>query len=180
MCNEHQEIRLRHPTERNAGTHAKDCAGLVWRQNELLAQIFCLPSSPDLNPLDFSLWRHIDEKACKTRLSNTIQHKASVNLVWRSIRKGFVRVVWKSLRLRLERVIAAKDDHIIIGCYYIVMLQKLYKFTLNFVTVGVWSYKTKQEFCKARYTFSFVIYSYRPVFFLLDSNYFALSSVIAF
>ena len=38
--------------------------------------------SQDLNPLDFSLWILIEEKACKTRHSNTNELKASVNRAW--------------------------------------------------------------------------------------------------
>ena len=35
---DHQEIRLRLPSERSPGTHGKDCEGLIGRQHELLTQ----------------------------------------------------------------------------------------------------------------------------------------------
>ena len=50
---------------RSAGTHGNDCAGLVGRRPELLAHRFWLPQLPDLNPLDFSLWTHIEEMLAK-------------------------------------------------------------------------------------------------------------------
>ena len=72
---------------------------------------FWPPQSPDLNPLDFSVWAHIEARACKTRHSNTDELKASVNRAWAYMKKNFVRKACKSFRPRLERVIAAKGGH---------------------------------------------------------------------
>ena len=79
--------------------------------------------------------------ACKTCHNNTDELKASVNRVWQSTRKSFVRKVCKSFKPRLERVIAVKSGHIesfdVFGSHYIAMLQKLFNFTTNYVTIGV-------------------------------------------
>lgn len=73
---------------------------------------FWPPQSPDLNPLDYSIWTHVQSKACKCRHSNLDELKASVNRVWASMRKKYVRRVCKGFRPRLNRVIDAEGRHI--------------------------------------------------------------------
>ena len=51
------------------------------------------PQSPDLNPLDYSVWAHIENKACKVRHSNTEELKSSVGHAWASMRKDYIRKV---------------------------------------------------------------------------------------
>jgi len=69
---------------------------------------FWPPQSPDLNPLDYSVWPHVESKACKDRHNNIEELKASVNSTWARMRKDYVRNVCKDFRPRLNRVIAAK------------------------------------------------------------------------
>ena len=52
---------------------------------------FWPPQSPDLNPLDYSVWTHIESKACKVRHSSVEELKSSVNRSWVSMRKYFIR-----------------------------------------------------------------------------------------
>ena len=73
---------------------------------------FWPPQSPDLNPLDYSVWTHIESKACKVRHSSVEELKSSVNRSWASMRKDFIRKVCKGFRPRLSRVIAAEGGHI--------------------------------------------------------------------
>ena len=73
---------------------------------------FLPPQSPDLNPLDYSIWTHVQSKACKCRQSNVDELKASVNRAWASMRKEYVRRVCKGFRPRLNRVIDAEGSHI--------------------------------------------------------------------
>ena len=73
---------------------------------------FWPPQSPDLNPLDYSVWAQIEHKACATRHSNVDALKTSVDRAWSSMRKDYVRKVCASFRPRLERVIAAEGAHI--------------------------------------------------------------------
>ena len=68
---------------------------------------FWPPQSPDLSPLDYSVWPHIESKACKDRHNNTEELKASVNRSWTLMSKDYVRKVCKDFRPRLSRVIAA-------------------------------------------------------------------------
>ncbi|QQP54792.1 Uncharacterized protein FKW44_007738 [Caligus rogercresseyi] len=57
------------------------------------------PQSPDLNPLDFSIWWHVESKACKIRHSNVNDLKTSVNKVWRSCASVRGLFVWGIPRL---------------------------------------------------------------------------------
>ena len=66
----------------------------------------------DLNLLDYSVWPHIESEACKDRLNNTEELKASVNRAWTLMRKDYVRKVRKDFRPRLSRVIAANGGRI--------------------------------------------------------------------
>ncbi|QQP57256.1 Putative transposable element [Caligus rogercresseyi] len=49
------------------------------------------PSSPNLNPLDFSIWQHIENKACGVYHSNISDLKATVNDVWAAMDETYIR-----------------------------------------------------------------------------------------
>ena len=69
------------------------------------------PSSPDCSPLDYSIWSHVERKACKGRHSSITALKRSVNRVWNRIDKPYVRKVCGRFRSRLMRVIATDGGH---------------------------------------------------------------------
>ena len=69
--------------------------------------------SPALNPLDYSVWTHIESKACKVRHSSVEELKSSVNRSWASMRKDFIHKVCKGFRSHLSRVIAAEEGHMV-------------------------------------------------------------------
>ena len=48
------------------------------------------PSPPDLSPLDFSIWGHIEAMACSKRHSSLTALKRSVNCAWRNTNEDFV------------------------------------------------------------------------------------------
>ena len=73
---------------------------------------FWPPQSPDLNPLDFSIWWHVESKACKGRHSNVDELKLSVEKYWKFMKKSYVRSVCQSFRHRLQAVIEAEGDHV--------------------------------------------------------------------
>ena len=68
---------------------------------------FWPPQSPDFNPLDYSVWSHIDSKAFKDRHHNTEELKASVNRAWALMSMDYVRKACKDFLPRMSRVIAA-------------------------------------------------------------------------
>ena len=66
------------------------------------------PSSPDCNPLDYSIWWHIESKACRRRHNSLISLKRAVNKAWRAMEKAYVVGACQAFRARLEKVVAAK------------------------------------------------------------------------
>ena len=65
------------------------------------------PQSPDLNPLDYSVWWHIESRACATRHASVAALKRAVNKEWRLMDQAYVKNTCKAFRHRLERIIAA-------------------------------------------------------------------------
>ena len=84
---------------------------LVEKNMNFRKKDFWPPQSPDLNPLDYSIWWHIQNRACKVRHSNTEELKSLVNRAWASMRKDYVRTVCKAFRSRQQRVIEANGQH---------------------------------------------------------------------
>ena len=72
---------------------------------------FWPPQSPDLNPLDFSIWWHVESKACRVRHSSIEDLKSSVQKEWKKMNKDYVIKVCESFRKRVEAVIAANGGH---------------------------------------------------------------------
>jgi hypothetical protein len=46
------------------------------------------PQSPDLNPLDYSIWGVVEAKACRTSHPNITTLKASITSAWNSLSEG--------------------------------------------------------------------------------------------
>ena len=63
-------------------------------------------NSPDLNPLDYSIWNAVASKACAVPHENTKTLKAAVNRAWRGLSPTYVQSTCKIFRKRLEKVIA--------------------------------------------------------------------------
>jgi hypothetical protein len=63
------------------------------------------PNSPDLNPLDFSIWSVIEDKACKTPHSSLADLKVSVAKAWKAMKSEYIIKTCRDFRPRLERVI---------------------------------------------------------------------------
>ena len=64
------------------------------------------PSSPDLNPLDYSVWSVVENKACKTSHANVDHLKLSIIKVWKAMTKAYLMKTCSQFRTRLEKVIA--------------------------------------------------------------------------
>jgi transposase len=63
------------------------------------------PSSPDLNPLDFSVWSVIEAKACKVPHSSVAALKDSIAKAWRYMSKDYLKRTCAQFRARIEKVI---------------------------------------------------------------------------
>lgn len=73
---------------------------------------FWPPQSPDLNPLDYSVWWQVEKNACKDRHPNIDALKDSVNKEWRRMHKDYIMKVCQGFRTRLEDVIKANGAQI--------------------------------------------------------------------
>lgn len=63
------------------------------------------PNSPDLNPLDYSIWSVVEEKACRTPHSSLADLKVSVAKAWNSMKSEYIIKTCRDFRPRLERMI---------------------------------------------------------------------------
>ena len=70
------------------------------------------PSSPDLNPLDFSIWAYVQAKACKVQHPNLDALQLSVSKVWNDMTEAFIRSTCSTFRPRIEAVIEAEGGYI--------------------------------------------------------------------
>jgi len=73
---------------------------------------FWPPQSPDLNPLDYSIWWHGESRACKNRHNSVDALKSSVEREWRRMSKDYVSNVCSAFRGRLEAVLASNGGQI--------------------------------------------------------------------
>ena len=65
------------------------------------------PNSPDLNPLDYSVWWHVERKACAKPHSNVDALKASISKVWAAMDSDYIVTTCAGFRRRIEAVIEA-------------------------------------------------------------------------
>jgi transposase len=70
------------------------------------------PSSPDLNPLDFSIWATVQARVNVKMYPNTDALKASISKVWADLSGDDIRNVCARFRPRVEAVIAAEGGYI--------------------------------------------------------------------
>jgi inhibitor of nuclear factor kappa-B kinase subunit alpha len=70
------------------------------------------PSSPDLNPLDFSIWAYVQARACAHQHSNIESLKESVSKEWSKMPASYIRTVCSKFRPRIEAVIEAGGGYI--------------------------------------------------------------------
>lgn len=69
---------------------------------------FWPPSSPNLNPLDYFVWTHVEEKACATAHPNITAMKQAVNEIWARMDADILKSAISKFRSRLQKCIAAE------------------------------------------------------------------------
>ena len=67
------------------------------------------PTSPDLNPLDYSVRGILECEACKNSHSSVDDLKTSIVKAWRALSKDYLVHMCRQFRTRLERVIDLED-----------------------------------------------------------------------
>lgn len=68
------------------------------------------PSSPDLNPLDYAIWGHLESKINRTSHSSVKALKSVISREWKKISPSYISNVCKSFRSRLTKVIEKEGD----------------------------------------------------------------------
>lgn len=69
---------------------------------------FWPPSSPDLNPLDYSVWWQMESKVNRVRKNSLDNLRSSIAKEWKALDKNYVCNVCAAFRRRLEKVVAAE------------------------------------------------------------------------
>ena len=69
-------------------------------------------SSPDLNPMDFSIWSILEKNSCAMPHSTLESLKKTLVREWEKIPQKTIRAAVESFRGRIERVIALEGGHI--------------------------------------------------------------------
>ena len=70
------------------------------------------PSSPDLNPLDYSVWANLEARACAKPHKNVELLKASLIREWQKIPQEELRNAVGKFRTRLRAVVSQKGGYI--------------------------------------------------------------------
>lgn len=70
------------------------------------------PSSPDLNPMDFSIWSILESKACSSNHSNVNALKQKLTTCWEEISEETIRAACSQVPDRLRRLVKAKGGYI--------------------------------------------------------------------
>lgn len=70
------------------------------------------PQSPDLNPLDYSIWATVEDSACKKPHPSVPALQRSIVRSWKQMTASYIKKTSEAFRSRLEAVVAARGGHI--------------------------------------------------------------------
>ena len=70
------------------------------------------PNSPDANPLDYSVWSILQNKACATRHTSEDALKRALQKAWDEIPVEQLASIVENFPKRLRAIVAAKGGHI--------------------------------------------------------------------
>ena len=80
--------------------------------SEFWGSEFWPPSAPELNPLDYSIWSYLQEKACNKTHSSVTALKRSILAAWDSMSDEYIRKVCSTFRRRVQAVVDADGGFI--------------------------------------------------------------------
>ena len=69
-------------------------------------------NSPDLNPMDYSIWGILESKACSSQHTSLQSLKSNLIAEWNKIDENMLKNITKTFNERLRRVINAKGGYI--------------------------------------------------------------------
>jgi len=69
------------------------------------------PNSPDLNPVDYSIWSVVEERIYQQRIQNTDELRQRLVSVWKDLEQHIVDTAIDQWRRRLTACIRARGGH---------------------------------------------------------------------
>ena len=70
------------------------------------------PQSPDLNPLDYSIWATVEDSACNKPHSSVAALERSIRKCWTQMEDSYIRITCQAFRRRLQAVIEVNGARI--------------------------------------------------------------------
>lgn len=86
-------------------TSASTVAFLKREKEEFWSKEMWPPSSPNLNPLDYSIWARLVTKVNSKRHTSVTNLKKVIKKEWEAMEKDYIKKVTSRFRSRLERVL---------------------------------------------------------------------------
>lgn len=80
--------------------------------DEFINKSFWPPNSPDLNPMDFSVWGVIEARLRDYSITNLCDLKDAISQIWNELDIEYLRTTTDSVMNRLRNCVKAKGDHI--------------------------------------------------------------------
>jgi len=69
------------------------------------------PNSPDLNPVDYSIWSVVEQCVYQTRIQDTDELRQRLVAVWKDLEQHVIDSAIDQWRLRLRACVRAKGGH---------------------------------------------------------------------
>src|SRR5688572_24401823 len=91
--------------------HANQCARRTTANIVRVSELIC-PNSPDLNPVDYSIWGYLQQLVYRQKIRN-IQHLKEVIVnCWSDISQQFIDGAIDQWSSRIAAVVSARGKHI--------------------------------------------------------------------
>jgi len=80
---------------------------------EFISPLLWPPNSPDLNPVDYSVWSILQEKVYKTRITdvNYLKHRIRIRTEWAKLRHVIIAAAVRQWRHRLSACVMADSGN---------------------------------------------------------------------
>ena len=78
------------------------------KKSEIIVFSLCLPSSPDLNPLDYAIWSVLENKTNTSSHRNIGSLKTAIEEEWNKMTEEFTLKACKSFRRRVDTILEKK------------------------------------------------------------------------
>jgi len=78
---------------------------------EFISQLLWPPNSPDLNPVDYSVWNILQEKVYKTRITDLDDLKHHIRTEWAKLDHAVIAAAVRHWRRRLSACVRAGGGH---------------------------------------------------------------------